>query len=336
MCTKLLILAAFAVLSAGPVQAQDYSLKLKDGSRVTGKPTAYDDARKVLSFRTSDGQDRNFTLDELDARSVYMVNRSLVPKDDYEAQLQVANYARDIELFAHSARHYRNAREAGKNDPAFLSRLEKNFDDAKRQASVWALGKAQEAAAKKNEREAVKWLTIIIEKLPDEPAAREAQSLLDQYYTRSRAKLDEKAEQDSEHVLRKELAQGKRHYDHMIEKTKKGLSSKGSTSTRQWESAIKDGNRALKEIDKFEKKQGDASLKETLDGYRATVTEHIIDVRLHLASSYMTRTSYQQALAEVNKGLSLDPENERALSMRSRIENAAADSGWGWGRGRLR
>ena len=117
----------------------------------------------------------------------------------------------------------------------------------------------------------------------------------------------------------------------MLKKIEEGLTTTRSTSIsrRHLEAAWTDGDRALKSLDKTEKKlgRGDPDLAELLDGYRDLVTEHMVASQLHLASSYSVQTSYQKALRTVNKALSIAPNDRKALAARARIENAAATGG---------
>jgi Tfp pilus assembly protein PilF len=94
-------------------------------------------------------------------------------------------------------------------------------------------------------------------------------------------------------------------------------------SVNAFENSIANGDRALKELDKVEKKYTDPQTRETLSGYRTIVNDQIIEVRLHLASVYTTRTSYNRALGEVNSALALDPRNAQALAARAPIEQSA-------------
>ena len=50
---------------------------------------------------------------------------------------------------------------------------------------------------------------------------------------------------------------------------------------------------------------------------------------LNLASQFMSQTSLNRALSEVNAALALDPRNQAALAMRSRVE-VASNRGFGW------
>ena len=302
-------------------------IKLADGKVITGDAIGYDEVGKVVTFRLSNGQEVKYELAQLDQRSVYQVTRSRVPNDNGKAQLTIGNYARDIGLYAHSARHYRNAVQA---DPSLKPEVDAEVQKLKQLAAPFCLDNARKAQERGDWKDAEHWVSILLEKMPDQPQAAEAKALLDEHYTRTRAAQQEKALKNAPD-LQKELATGKKYYDSMVEKTKDGLTqdSAGTKAINQWQSGIKDGERALKELDKAEKKFTDAATRETLAGYRTIVNDQIIELHMHLASQYMVRTSYNKAAGEVNQALAIDPQNERALAMRSRIENEAND-GWRW------
>jgi len=311
--------------TAGLAQADH--LKLKSGERLEGRATAYDTSTKTVSFRTEGGAVRTFGLDELDGRSLYLVTRSKVPNNNAEAQIQVANLARDTDLYAHAVRHYDRALKA---DPSTKARVDVEMETLRAQAGVWAMALANDAIADGDIRKAEKWLTKIIQKLPNQPQAAEAQSMLDRYYDRVRNEREAEEEQKHEELLKKDLKGAKKAYDSMVEKNKKALMSKsGTAAVREWKSAVKAGDRTLRELDDFSKKHEQEGMSEKLGGYRQIVTDQLIEVHLNLASRYSTQTSYQQAQKEVNKALALDSQNRAALSARVRIEEAAS-RGWGW------
>ena len=167
------------------------------------------------------------------------------------------------------------------------------------------------------------------------PVAGEAQSLLQTIYKRELAGKTAAAPAAGTgtpaDLLEGDLKKGKQYYDKMVEMTKAGLaeSRTGSKAVRQWDGAIKEGEKALKELDKADKKYTDPATVEFLKQCRSAVNEQIIETRLNLASLYMTRTSYNEAMSQTNQALALDSKNAQALAMRSRIENAAG-SGWRW------
>jgi len=67
----------------------------------------------------------------------------------------------------------------------------------------------------------------------------------------------------------------------------------------------------------------DARVRDGAVNYRGLITAQIVDCHLHLASAAMVDTSHKEAMKQVNAALALDPENQRALAQRARIEVAA-------------
>ena len=73
----------------------------------------------------------------------------------------------------------------------------------------------------------------------------------------------------------------------------------------------------------------DPQLRKKASGYRKLATDQLVEVHIHLASRQAVQSDYQGALKTVNQALAIDPKNEEALSMRSRIEEYSSQ-GWGW------
>ena len=267
-------------------------------------------------------------MDELDGRTVYRVNRTIAPKDDAARQLQVANFARDVNLFAHSNRHYRYASRAA--DDLLKPEIERQLAIMRQRAADFCMEYAEAAMQEGDSSEAEKWLTRLIQKLPDEPQAEQAANMLDGLYEEVHGVRDDHLEAASPDLLATDLKRGKQFYDSMLAKNKKGLQGRtGSKAKREFDSAIKDGKKALKEIDKVGKQRSDPASQETLAGYRKLIIDQIIEIRLNNASQLMTQTNFKGALSEVNSALALDPRNQAALSMRARVEDASS-RGIGW------
>jgi len=319
--------AAFLAFLHVPGDAQA-TIKLKDGSSVTGRGTRYDSENRTLYFHADDGRDLVLTLNDLDGRSAYLVNRSIAPQDDAERQLAVANFARDVELFAHSNRHYEYALKAA--DASFKPQVEREQATMFQRAAAWGMARAEAALKKGDSKEAEKWLQKIIKKLPDEPQAAQAATMLDGIYDEVHGARDDHLETASPQLLTTDLAKGKKYYDSMLEKNKSGLLQKSnSRSKRDYNSAIKDGKKALKEIEKVAKKRTDVSSQNTLDGYHKLVTDQIIEIHMNIASQLLAQSSFNAAMKEVNAALALDSKSSAALSMRARVENASS-RGIGW------
>ncbi|TAH38178.1 MAG: hypothetical protein EYC70_06030 [Planctomycetota bacterium] len=324
------ILASFALLGAQAApSAGSEHIKLKDGTVVQGRATAYDAQKKVLSFRTADGKDMAYTLDQLDQRSVYHVTASIVPKDNARGQIQLANYARDIGLYAHAARSYQYAEKA---DPSLKPEIDQERVLGRRLAADYCIQQAQAAFAKNDVKEAERWLSLLVEKLPNEPQAEQAAAVLEQHYMAERNARDDELEREQAELLEKDLKLGKERYDRMIERTKQGLTARSSQSEALWEGAIADGEVVLKEIGKIEKKYADdPRVQEGGARYRQLTIAQMVDAHLHLASRYTVSSSYNKALKHTNAALALDPQNEQARAQRARIEQASSEGiGLNW------
>jgi hypothetical protein len=322
------LLLAFLAVLAAPTAAQE-KIKLKSGKVVSGRATKYDDDKKVLSFRTDAGQDVDYTMDQLDARSVYLVYASVIPKDEGKGQLQLANFARDAGLYEHAARRYGYAEQA---DPSLKAEVERERDVLRQRAADYCLANARTAQSKGDAKEAQKWLAIILDRLPNSPQAAEAASMVEQGYAREANARDDALEKEHEELLQKDLKKGKSHYDSMIERTREGLTARNaSKSEKLWKSAIDDGEVVLKEIDRLAKKYpDDARVQDGATRYRQLTVEQMVEVHLHLASQYTTNSSLKAALREANKALALDPKNGQALAARARIEQASNEGLINW------
>lgn len=318
LCTLTLLLAL-----AAPAAAADH-ITLKDGTVLHGRATAYDSQKKQLSFRTDAGTDVVYPIDQLDQRSVYLVNTSLVPQTSGKGQLQLANYARDIGLYAHAARRYGYAEKA---DPSLKPEIDKERAIGRKLAAEYCMKNAQSAIAKKDIKDAEKWLTLLVQKLPDEPQAVQAASMLDTYYAKQRNARDDQLEKDQSALLQSDLKQGKMLYDRMIERTHQGLTARSSSQSQKlFEGAIADGNAVLSEIDRIQKKYpDDPKVQDGAAEYRALTIDQMVDAHLNLASYYSVKSSYNAALKETNAALALSPKNPEALAQRARIEQAASE-----------
>lgn len=323
------LLTAFVVLALAAAPASAAKLKLRNGTTFECKVLAYDAPAKTLRVRLESGQEAKYTLDELDARSVYLVNASLVPKDDAKAQLLVANFARDAGLYAHAVRRYERAAEL---DASLKPTIEREMVSLKRSAAAFCADNARAAAAKGDFKEAEKWAKILIQKLPDEPEAAEASRKLDEYYAQNRAKAVAAADEKATEAIQKDVANGKKKFEQMVEKSKQGLQAKGNSEAEAlFRAAIVDGKAVMKEIDRVEKKYTDPALQEKIHSYRQITIDQLVEVHMNLASRQCVQSDYNGAMDTVGQALALDPKNEAALSMRARIEDYSS-RGVGWGR----
>ena len=323
----LITTSLFLALVALPASAG--TLKLKNGTNVTGHALRYDSSSQTLFFHTDDGKDVQYTLDQLDARTVYMVNASQVPKDDAQKQLMVANFARDSGLFAHAARRYA---ETLKTDPSLKAAVDVEMSKLRRMAAEACMKNAQAAIAKRDLQEAERWLTTIVDKLPGEPEAARAKSIIETYYAKNRATKMAEADAKASEAQRKTFEKGKQRYDQMVEKCSQALQANSSSQAEQlFQGSLSDGKALLKEIESLQKKPEGSNLGENAERYRKLVIDQMVETNLHLASQKSVQSDYKGALKAVNAALALDPKSESALSARARVEdNSSNNRLFGW------
>jgi cell division septum initiation protein DivIVA len=218
---RVLSFAAFALLAAPSLRAQDV-LKLTDGTVLRGRATRYDEASRTVTFVTDDGATRSLAIDKLDRLSAYKIAKARAPETDAQGQLKIANFARDAELYRYALRHYDNARKA---DPSLAPTIDKELATLRREAADYCMRNAQDSLAKNDSAGAEKWLTLMVEKLPNETQSAQAAGMLDQLYAKNHAAKVQKVEQSTPDLIKSELADGKKSYDSMIEKIRFGLAN---------------------------------------------------------------------------------------------------------------
>ena len=324
---KLTGAVALSVVLAGSAFAE--VLVLSNGTRLEGKATAYDSDTETLSWQLESGQARDVKLSEMRPSTAYRVLKGQVPKTSGAGQLQLANFARDIEYFAHSVRHYEYALKA---DPSLQPKVDAEIEILKSRAATWGMAQAQAEIAKKNLHKAEEWLTKIITKVPDTPEAKQAQAMLDEYYGKVRAQRTADADRKHEETLQKGLAGAKKAYDDMLAANKKALTDEkaGSKAVKSWEAAIKHGERASRDLEKFEKKNP-TGYEDLLPTYNKAVNDQLVEINLNLSTHWATRNSYNKALGYANKALAIDPQSEQAMSLRNRIIDASSRGArWIW------
>ncbi|MFT7484829.1 MAG: hypothetical protein ACI9F9_000673 [Candidatus Paceibacteria bacterium] len=322
-----LSLLALITLSSAGSAAQPDVIKVSGLGVLHGAVQSWDPVAEVLVFVTNEGKRHTISADKLDRHSAYKLAKTKADVKNAADLIKLGNFARTVELFAIAGRHYNNAI---KLDESLTSSVQQEQATNRKLAADYCMRQAREAADKRDLTGAEKWLTTLVNKLPDEPLAKEAATILDGHYKKNHEAMDDALEAKYKVELEKDLKKGKSSYDRMLENLRKGLTNTSSkTVQRHFEAAWKDGQKALSELDKVQKSHAkeDSDLSELFDGYRVLIRGHMVDAQLNLAAHYSTRSSYNDALAAANLALSIDARNERALAARARIEEASSRGG---------
>src|SRR6185295_6746705 len=114
-------------------------------------------------------------------------------------------------------------------------------------------------------------------------------------------------------------------YRTMLDATQDGLKKGSSSGEKEFEKAIKEGDKIRKAAEKLQKQGGgDAEVAEALELVSMRLEEAEVDARVNLANDHMIRTSYNNALEALNLGLVNYPKNARLLDMRAQVGAASA------------
>jgi len=314
--------------SSTRLMGQSQILYLASGKKVSG--TLIADNGLVLKLRTSSGE-RDLRYEELAPRSIYRLEKGRTPRTDGLGLMKLGDLAREAGFWAHANRHYK---EALKVDPALRPRIETALAGLREEASQAVLAEAREDMRKKRVKDAEKHLTAVLNEFPDERAAVEAAAMLDRIHTQDRTRSVPARDKQ----LEKLFASAVSDLEYAADSNHKGLTSKSqSRSINSYRNAISRLERGRKKLAGIEKKnKDDRVVVERADELDAQAIELYVTTSLNLVSSYMVQTSYNEALKAANAAVAVAPTDQRLLSARARIENAAADSDWGfgWVRGR--
>lgn len=351
-----LLVACTALLCAAPLaSAQEADLvnlekrdriQMADGKVRHGNVVAYDRETKVLTWRDEDSiAEVQIPLDDLDERTVYHLAASHVADDNGEMQLAVADYARDIGLWKHSARHYRNAYEAAATEEEQQTVLE-HVEVLKDKAAKALLEEGRTAMKRNKEDEAAELFELMLTHLPDQPETKMAGDLYGQIVAEREAKKAEKRRKRTEQKIAGKLETPEKDYSKCIDESREGLlaGSNEDKAERHYRSAVSAGERAVKRLEPMLKDQDEAVVA-AAEGLNEHAEEALVAAYVNLGSHYYGTRKYEDAAEQANKALAMDPKNSSARSLLKRAQQAEKDkreegSDWlywrGVGRGGLR
>ena len=188
--------------------------------------------------------------------------------------------------------------------------------------------KLAERALKRNPAEARRLFTKIVRDHSGASLAGDAKQALALMDARKQARLAEWGTGREERRATEYLRDAEKHGQSLFENNRRGLEEgSGNRAIRHWKNAIRDGEKALKSFEKLKGEYAKKNTSSTVSRRVELVTQELVRTRLNLASQYTTSQSYNKALAEVNRALALDPDNEQALAARARIEESVGDGG---------
>ena len=313
-------------VGATAAQRERY-LYLRTGKSYKGVVQSDDGERIVLL--TVGGNELTLGYDELAPRTVYSLRQAKIAPGDFEGQLEIANYARDNELYGYARRHYERALRADRSREA---EVEREVALLRRYASEAELTKAREALAAHDARTARRHLSRLMEEFPGEPAADAAAALFEEEFAVEREEQQNRRASRSDEVTRA-LEPAQRHLDRATEHVRSGLKNarKQTQAIRSFQSAVTSARRSYDLLDRLAKRSSSGpELRAAVAGMVTEVKEVAVAAYVHAASAYLVRGSHYNAIESANAALAIDPNNAEARSIRRRAEEDLSDPGWGW------
>jgi len=305
-----LLVAGMATSSTGQV-----TIKKSDGTRVEGK--VVEDGKTFIRVSRPDGETVSFTYAQLHPETIYQLRNLRTPKDNGEAQLQLANYALTHKMFAAARTHFFNALVAGKEfEPKARSGMKRAYNVE----ANYLLDKAREMQGKGNFRLETVLLSRLVTAFAGTKAAERAEDAL------KNMKMGDQARDALDFLdkrTKKAVAKAKEKFSRAIEANRKGLelARKRSKAERQFRRALKLFRECRGVVAQVRKQYGDN--KEIADRCVESdqaLDRHVVDVALNIAHLYSARENYKTALDWINKALADHPKDRRLLSSRSNIE----------------
>ncbi len=315
------------------VAAQEVFLT-RDGRRIEGRLLKNEGDRIRVRLQTKEPGRAVITLrySQLSPRTIYRLKLGATSRRDGEGQLALADFAMANGLYDAARRHLRLALKA---DPALEGRVDQALRRLMRLASEDLLEKARRRAREGRFKEAERLVAMLLREFPELPAAREGAALLQDLGPRLEAmRTKELAERlaREEEQRRKLVQPAEQAHARGRRLTRRGLqqSARQSTAIALFRSALKSCKKARTLLARTLSRHGqDATVKRLVQELDREIVAHINQTYVHMGSLYLTRGSYNDALASVNNALALNPKDKEARALRARIEIAASESGWG-------
>lgn len=319
---KLLLRAAFFVLLATLASAGGMDkVLLKDGTLVQGKIRK--DTGEAIVVADAWGKETTVPYGDIDPRTLFRLKMGRVKRSDGRGQLELAQFACDLGLWAQSRKHYRWAETA---DSKLHAEIDAGLEKLRDKAGASLLMQARQAAAAGNVDKAQRLLTTIIRELPDESVARLATQELAKIQPSARKQDVEAYRRKISPRLKAVLAPARQHYERMLDQRHKGQSSiiYGDKAIPHFQNAVQSGNMARRMWRQIKNQhRNDAELNEIVAFVDQTLNQNLVELHLHLAKIYSDKRQYGAAQKEVDKAIRISPSDGKANSLRMQIQHGA-------------
>ncbi|MBM3984691.1 MAG: hypothetical protein FJ296_03205, partial [Planctomycetes bacterium] len=334
---RLLRVAAVALavcLPCASAQEQEV-LETQSGAKYAGKILS--DDGKAVEIEMAGGATMKLNYPVLTPRSVYRLQVLRTGPTAHD-QLALAEWCIPMKLYEEARVHYRKA-IALDPDMKLDEAVNASVAKARTAAANELLERGKGLQASSQKQEARRVLSLLVQELPEEPAAQEAATLLASETTqrkqdalsRKLAKLPEPGPDaprradgepfsDETRLLFLPVIEA---YHKMLDATHDGLVKGGSGGIKELEQALREGEKIRKEADKIKAKEANsAEVAEALVLVDEKLEEAVVDARINIVDNYLLRNSYNQAGDVVREGLASYPQNPRLRQAMDRVTAA--------------
>lgn len=345
---RVAIIALAVCLPCASAQEQEV-LETQSGAKYAGKILSDDGAS--VEIETAAGATMKLSYSVLTPKSIYRL-QVLRTGPTARDQLALAEWCVPMKLYEEARVHYRKAIELDpemKLDEAVQASVAK----ARTTAANELLERGKGLQASNQKQEARRVLSLLVQELPEEPAAKEAAQLLasetaqrkQDALSRKLAKLPEPGPDAPKRADGQPFGDETRllflpvieSYHKMLDATHDGLVKGGTGGIKELEQALREGDKIRKEADKIRQKDANSpEVAEALALVDEKLEEAVVDARINIVDNYLLRNSYNQAGDVVREGLATYPKNARLRQAMDRVTAAASNNGgggWVIGRG---
>ena len=350
MRSTLLALSALLVLGLAPLASAQDVIETQSGRTFEGEVLSDDGT--AVEIKTNAGATMKVPYEQLTDATQYRLLRKRMGTSA-EDNLEIAQWCMDKTMYKEAKRHFKMALDA---DASMADEINAAVAKARTQASRELLQRAKNLQTEGRTKDARNILSIIVQELPLEPAAEEAAKMLaaDTEQRKSTTLVRRRGKEpptghdgtvpvrdngepfsDDARFLFADVLKA---YSAMLDFTHKGLVAGGRSGIKDFEKALKEGDKARKAVDKIRPKgPSDDEIAEAIERSDMRIEEAIVEARLRMADEYLLRNTYNKAGDVIRAGLADYPDNTALRNGMERVTAAASSGeGLGWALGGMR
>jgi tetratricopeptide (TPR) repeat protein len=276
---------------------------------------------------------------ELEPHSFYEIRNRYMEKTA-DNHLLLAKYCAENGMFTRAKSQADKARAI---DPEYAEK-QINMPGVLEGLAATVLKQAREFLEKGDLDEAERYASVVLNRLPDTDAGKEAAALIDEIEGRvvsqheaamNRAMKEakeggEEAGNAALEALEKKVQPLVKRYEAARKLYNEALKeSNSSQAVRAFESVAKQYEALLGEADKLMKEHEEPVVAKRIDAARGQLRADAVDAYVSAGDRLLARGTYKKALEYANRALRVDPSNPHAQSLKTRTEIAqAASSRW--------